>query len=155
MAIPTYDWVAYHASTRGDHVAMHDLTTGRTLTYAEFNYRIGRLADGLRWRFGVLRGDRVAVLAHNSSDHVRTPVRVRTARRGVRADELAADGAGASLHRRRLQPVVMFYDPDFGETALELSAACGVRHLVRSRASGQRLRTADRRSCTMMCRRSR
>ena len=27
------------------------------------------------------------------------------------------------------EPVVMFYDPEFGDTALELSAACGVRHL--------------------------
>jgi hypothetical protein len=27
------------------------------------------------------------------------------------------------------EPVVMFHDPEFGDAALELSAACGVRHL--------------------------
>ena len=63
MAIPTYDWIAHYASTRGDCVAMEDLASGRIFTYAEFNHRVGRLADGLRTRFGVVRGDRVAVLA--------------------------------------------------------------------------------------------
>ena len=47
---------------------MDDLATGRSFTYGEFNHRVGRLASGLRARFGVTRGDRVAVLAHNSSD---------------------------------------------------------------------------------------
>ena len=68
MAIPTYDWIAHYASTRGDCVAMEDLATGRSFTYAEFHRRVDRVAAGLRARFGVARGDRVAVLAHNSSD---------------------------------------------------------------------------------------
>ncbi len=67
-ATPHYDWIAYHATTRGDHTAMVDLATGRTFTYAQFHDRVGRLASGLRSAYGVKRGDRVGVLAHNSSD---------------------------------------------------------------------------------------
>jgi len=66
MTIPVYDWIAHYASTRGECVAMEDLGTGRQFTYAEFDRRVGRLASGLRARYGVARGDRVAVLAHNS-----------------------------------------------------------------------------------------
>lgn len=64
MSIPTYDWISYHATTRGASIAMEDLATGRCFTYAEFNDRVGRLASAMRARFGVARGDRVAVLAH-------------------------------------------------------------------------------------------
>ncbi|HET7880428.1 MAG TPA: long-chain fatty acid--CoA ligase [Acetobacteraceae bacterium] len=129
MAIPVYDWIAYHASTRGDHVAMQDLATGRTFTYAEFDARIGRLAAGLRSRFDVQRGDRVAILAHNSTDHFEL--------------QFACERLGAvfaplnwrlTVPELRFivgdsRPVVLFYDPEFGETALELSAACEIRHL--------------------------
>jgi acyl-CoA synthetase (AMP-forming)/AMP-acid ligase II len=34
---------------------MDDLATGRRFTYAEFDQRVGRLAAGLRKRFGVAR----------------------------------------------------------------------------------------------------
>jgi len=44
MAIPTYDWIAHYASTRGNCVAMEDLATGRSFTYIEFDQRVGRLA---------------------------------------------------------------------------------------------------------------
>lgn len=129
MSIPTYDWIAYHAKARGDVVAMEDLATGRSFTYAEFDDRAGRLASGMRARFGVARGDRVAVLAHNSTDLFEI--------------QFACERLGAVFNplnwRLTLpeltfivsdsQPVVLFHDPEFADIALELSAACGVRHL--------------------------
>jgi fatty-acyl-CoA synthase len=129
MAIPAYDWIAHHASTRGDCVALEDLATGRIFTYAEFDDRVSRLASGLCARFGVERGDRVAVLAHNSSDlfelqfactrvgAIFAPMNWRLTVPELRF--IAGD----------CEPVVMFYDPEFADTVLELSAACGVRHL--------------------------
>src|SRR3974377_316064 len=129
MAIPTYDWIAHDASTRGDCVAMEDLATGRVLTYAEFDHRVGRLAAGLRARFGVERGDRVAVLAHNSSDLFE--LQFACTRIGV---IFAPMNWRLTVPELRFivgdcEPVVMFYDPEFADTVLELSAACGVRHL--------------------------
>src|ERR1700749_1077260 len=129
MAVRVFDWIEYHAATRGDAIAMEDLATGRQFTYAEFHQRVGRLASGMRERFGVKRGDRVAVLAHNSTDLFE--IQFACARLGA---------VFAPLNWRLTlpeltfivgdsQPVVLFHDPEFAETALELSAACGVRHL--------------------------
>ncbi len=129
MSIPAYDWIAYHAVTRGDSIAMEDLATGRLFTYAEFHERVGRLASAMRSRFGVERGDRVAVLAHNSSDLFE--IQFACERLGA---VFAPMNWRLTIPELRFivsdcEPVVMFYDPEFGDTALELSAACGVRHL--------------------------
>jgi fatty-acyl-CoA synthase len=63
-----YDWLHHHALYDPGELAAVDLATGRRLTYLEFNERSTRLATGLRDRFRVARGDRVAILAHNSTD---------------------------------------------------------------------------------------
>ncbi|MFT7287582.1 MAG: fatty-acyl-CoA synthase [Halieaceae bacterium] len=65
---PVYDWLAYHARTSPDRRALVDMATGRSFSYGEFNDRATRLATGLRDSYDVARGDRVATLAHNSSD---------------------------------------------------------------------------------------
>ena len=61
-----YDWIANHAERRPDSLAANDLGSGRRFTYAMFDERIARLATVLRDRFGVKRGDRVAVFAPNT-----------------------------------------------------------------------------------------
>jgi fatty-acyl-CoA synthase len=129
MAVPAYDWIAYHASTRGDSVAMEDLATGRSITYAEFDHRVGRLAAGLSERHGVARGHRVAVLAHNSTDLFE--IQFACARLGA---IFAPINWRLTLPELRFivsdcEPTVLVYDPEFGDTAFELAAACGVAHL--------------------------
>jgi fatty-acyl-CoA synthase len=129
MTTQHFDWIAHHATARPHVVAQIDLHTGRQFTYAQFHDRIGRLASGLRSAFGVTRGDRVAVLAHNSSDLFE--VQFACARLGA---VFAPMNWRLTLPELRFiaddcRPVVMFYDPEFGDTALQLSAACGVRHL--------------------------
>jgi len=129
MATEHFDWIAHHAATRGGNVAMIDLETGRVITYAAFHDRIGRLASGLRSAFGIRRGDRVAVLAHNSSDlfeiqfacgrlgAVFVPMNWR-----LTVPELSFIVGDCS-------PVVLIHDGEFQDAALELAAACGVRQL--------------------------
>jgi fatty-acyl-CoA synthase len=129
MTVPTYDWIAYHSATRGDKIAMEDLATGRTFTYRAFDQRVDRLAAGLRGRFGVARGDRVAILAHNSTDHFE--IQFACARLGA---VFAPMNWRLTFPELRFivgdcEPVALFYDSDFTDTARELAAACGVRHL--------------------------
>jgi len=64
-----FDWLAYYAEFDPGRLAAVDLATQRWLTYGQFNERATRLATALRERFGVEHGDRVAFLAHNSTDH--------------------------------------------------------------------------------------
>ncbi len=46
--------------------ALVDLETGRRYTYAELNQRTNRLANFMRTRYGIQKGDRVCILAQNS-----------------------------------------------------------------------------------------
>lgn len=61
------DWLAHHARLRPEHTAVIDLATGRSYTYGQWFPRVARLAGALRAR-GVQPGDRVMVLARNSTD---------------------------------------------------------------------------------------
>ncbi|MEO1483794.1 MAG: long-chain fatty acid--CoA ligase [Myxococcota bacterium] len=62
-----YDCIAHHAGRAPDKRAILDLG-GKTLSYAELDERITRVAAGLRELHGVTEGSRVAVLSPNSSD---------------------------------------------------------------------------------------
>jgi len=69
MSILASDWIAFHADRTPDKVAMIDQATGRQFTYAQFNERSARLAAYLRDSWGVQPGDRLAILAKNSTDY--------------------------------------------------------------------------------------
>ena len=66
---PVFDWLAYYAEYDPGRLAAVDLATQRWLNFGQFDERATRLATALRERFGVEHGDRVAFLAHNSTDH--------------------------------------------------------------------------------------
>ncbi len=66
--IPYFDWIAHHAGRRPNHLAIHDLQTGRKFTYADLDARIGRLAAALASR-GIAKGNRIALLAPNCAEY--------------------------------------------------------------------------------------
>ncbi len=59
------DLLTRRAELTPDRVALLDLYTGRSFTYAELNARACRLAN-LAAQLGLRKGDRVSILAHNS-----------------------------------------------------------------------------------------
>ena len=67
-AIPYFDWIAHHAGRRPNHLAIHDLQTGRKSTYADLDARIARLTAALAAR-GIAKGDRIALLAPNCAEY--------------------------------------------------------------------------------------
>ena len=64
-----FDWIARHAERTPGKLAMVDAHTGRQFTYAQLNERANRFASFLRDTLGIRRGDRVSILAQNSSDY--------------------------------------------------------------------------------------
>ncbi|MFL6790118.1 MAG: AMP-binding protein, partial [Bradyrhizobium sp.] len=68
MPVRYYDWIAHFGRRTPDKLAMIDLASGCRFTYAQFDMRISRLATHLRDQLKVARGDRVAVLALNTTD---------------------------------------------------------------------------------------
>ena len=131
MPIKYFDWIARHADRTPSKVAVVDLATDRSFSYAQFDDRIGRLARHLSERCGVGRGERVAVLALNSTDTLEVqfacgrlgaifvPLNVRLT---VPELEFIVGDAG---------PIVMVHDDELADTALEVAKLCKVPHALR------------------------
>ncbi len=64
------DWLARQALYHGARVAVEWRPTGESLSFADLDRLGAALAAGLAERFDVEKGDRVAVLAENSLEHV-------------------------------------------------------------------------------------
>src|SRR5690349_9884969 len=62
------DTVAHFARTTPEKLAVTDFTSGRRLTYAEFDDAVDRAAHVLRSLLGDPQGQRVAVLSRNSAE---------------------------------------------------------------------------------------
>jgi fatty-acyl-CoA synthase len=67
-----FDWLSYYADFDPGRIAAIDLATRRWLSYGVLNDRATRLATALHERLGVRPFDRVAFVAHNSTDHFET-----------------------------------------------------------------------------------
>jgi fatty-acyl-CoA synthase len=131
LPVRYYDWIAHFGRRTPDKVAVVDLGSGRRLTYAQFDARISRLASHLRDALKVARGDRVAVLALNTTDTLEVqfacgrigavflPLNTR-----LTVPELQFIVGDAS-------PKVMIHDDDLAETALTVAKLCNVASALR------------------------
>jgi fatty-acyl-CoA synthase len=65
----TFDWLAKRAELSPDKPALIDAASGRRFTYAQFHERASRLAEFLRDEWAIRPGERIAILAPNSTDY--------------------------------------------------------------------------------------
>jgi fatty-acyl-CoA synthase len=126
LSVRHYDWIAHFGRRTPDKIAAIDLAGGRRLSYGQFDARISRLASHLREALGVKRGDRVAVLALNTTDTLEVqfacgrigavflPLNTR-----LTVPELQFIVGDAS-------PSVMIHDTDLAEIALAVAKLCKV-----------------------------
>jgi fatty-acyl-CoA synthase len=70
MATPVIspDWLAYHARSQPNALAIVDVGTSRRFTYTQLNDRAERLAAVLSLHYGIEAGDRVAIYSLNTTD---------------------------------------------------------------------------------------
>ena len=131
MSVRYYDWIAHHGRRNPGKTALVDLASGRRLSYGELDRRVSRLAAHLRDALKVKRGDRVAVLALNTTDTME--VQFACFRLGavflplnnrLTVPELQFIVGDAS-------PVVMIHDADLAETALTVSKLCKVASVLK------------------------
>ncbi len=126
MPVRYYDWIAHFARRTPDKVAAIDLGSDRRLTYAQFDARISRLATHLRDQLKIARGDRVAVLALNTTD----TLEVQFACGRIGAVFLPLN---TRLTVPELQyivgdaaPKLMIHDADLADLALTVTKLCNV-----------------------------
>ena len=67
-----FDWIKRHAERTPNKLALIDAHTDRRFTYAQFNERTNRLSSFFKDKLNLQRGDRVSILAQNSSDYYET-----------------------------------------------------------------------------------
>jgi fatty-acyl-CoA synthase len=133
------DYLGRRALYTPDQRAVVDAgkTPHRTFTYGELNARANRLANYLRYGAGIVKGDRVAVLAHNGVEYLDT---------FFACGKLGAIMMGLNwrLHWRELadligrtQPRVLIYSDDFKETVGHIVAEdTSIEHLLHMEGDG-------------------
>ena len=126
MPVRYYDWIAHFGRRTPDKTAVIDLAGDRRFSYAQFDARIARLAGHLRHRLEVKRGDRVAVLALNTTDTLE--VQFACGRIGAVFLPLNNRLTVPELHYivGDAAPVLIIHDGDLTETALAVASLCKV-----------------------------
>jgi fatty-acyl-CoA synthase len=136
LPVRHYDWIAHFGRRTPDKPAVVDLASGRRFSYAEFDARIARLAAHLRGNLGIARGDRVAVLALNTTDTLE--VQFACGRLGavflplntrLTAPELSYIVGDAA-------PRLMIHDDELAEMARTVARGCNVGSTLELGAAG-------------------
>jgi fatty-acyl-CoA synthase len=125
-----FDWIKRHAERTPDKLALVDAHTGRTFTYAQFNERANRLASFLKDTLGLERGDRVSILAQNSSDYYE--VLFGCGKMGAILNTLNWRLAVPELEfiLNDCAPCVLIYEAIFAEAVNALRPLIGYEHYV-------------------------
>lgn len=124
------DWLGKRDMLTPNRLALVDDATGLRYTYRELNWRANRLAHSLRHRLGVVKGDRVAILAKNRIEYLDTlfatgklgavlvPLNWRLAEREL---EYQINDSGARL---------LLVGPEYLALAEQLRASCTLKQLI-------------------------
>ncbi|GGC91914.1 AMP-binding protein [Chelatococcus reniformis] len=130
MARCTYDWIRHHRQIIPGKLALIDLHSSRSYTYAALDERIDALTRFLEQRFTIARDDTVAVLCHNSTDVLevqfacrRLPARFLPLNWRLTAAELEYIMRDAGVS-------VLFVGPEFEAVGREAAHAAGVPHVL-------------------------
>jgi fatty-acyl-CoA synthase len=126
----TFDWIAKQADMRPDKCALIDAATGRSFTYAQFQDRASRFAEFLVNEWRLQPGERIALLANNSSDYFE--VLWGCAKAGVILVCLNWRLAVPELEfiMRDSTPVALIYDPPFAAQAAGLKERLGLDRVM-------------------------
>ena len=130
LAVRYYDWIAHHARRTPGKVAAIDLASERRFTYSQFDARVSRLASFLRHTLKVARGDRVAVLALNTTDTLE--VQFACGRLGAVFLPLNTRLAIPELQYivDDAAPALMIHDAELADVAISVAQLCGIGSML-------------------------
>ncbi|WP_374686951.1 long-chain fatty acid--CoA ligase [Promineifilum sp.] len=126
----TFDWLAKQADLRPHQTALVDAATGRRFTYPEFHLRASRFAEFVQREWRLAPGERVALLAPNSSDYfeilwgcAKAEVILVCLNWRLAVPEL-------EFIMRDATPTALIYDPAFKDAAQALKARFGLSRVA-------------------------
>jgi fatty-acyl-CoA synthase len=125
-----FDWLQRHAERTPHKLAVVDAHSGRQFTYAQFNARANRLASFLKDELGLTTGDRVSILAQNSSDYYE--VLFACSKMGAILNTLNWRLATPELEYilNDCAPRALIYEPEFGESVATLRPKIACQHCI-------------------------
>jgi fatty-acyl-CoA synthase len=125
-----FDWLKRHAERRSDKLALVDAYTGRRFTYREFNRRADRFASFLTGTLGLNRGDRISILAQNSSEYYE--VLFGCGKAGIILNTLNWRLAPPELKfiLNDCEPRLLIYEPDFTGAVDDLREEISCEHYL-------------------------
>ncbi len=128
--IRIYDWIATHARSHPETVALIDDYSSRTFTYADLDRRVEALAGALRAQYDLSAGDSVVTLAHNSTNILE--VQFACQRLGAVFVPLNVRLAPGELKDilEDCSARILLYDTEFSRTATEVAQAMGDLRLM-------------------------
>jgi fatty-acyl-CoA synthase len=117
-----FDWIKRHSERSPEKLALVDAHTGRQISYAQLNERANRFANFLQETLGLQRGERISILAQNSTNYYeilfgcgKTGVILNTLNWRLAVPELA-------YILNDCAPRLLIYEPEFAETVEALRA---------------------------------
>lgn len=115
-----FDWIKRHAERTPDKIALVDAHTGQQYSYHEFNARANCFASFLKDKLGIQKGDRVSILAANSSDYYE--ILFACGKMGAILNTLNWRLAVPELEYilNDSSPQMLIYEPDFAPAVDEL-----------------------------------
>ncbi|MAL78475.1 MAG: acid--CoA ligase [Sneathiella sp.] len=136
MSVTHYDWLAHHTERVPGKEVWVDLHSNRHFTYAEANDRALRLAACFQNDYGVNRGDRVGVLAMNSTDMLE--IQAACAKIGAIFLPLNWRLTVSELDFiiRDAAPKLLIHDSQFAAEVTELKRTTGVPHTLETSGAG-------------------
>ena len=125
-----FDWLRRHAERTPDKLALVDAHANRQFTYTQFNERANRLASFLQDTLDIQQGDRVSILAKNSSDYFEALF--GCGKMGAILNTLNWRLAVPELEFiiNDCAPRVLIYEPDFAEAVNALRPRIGCQFYV-------------------------
>ena len=125
-----FDWLQRHAERTPHKLAVVDAHSGRQFNYAQFNERANRMASFLKDELGLQVGDRVSILAQNSSDYYETLF--ACGKMGAILNTLNWRLATPELQYilNDCTPQALIYEPEFAESVAALRPAIDCQHYM-------------------------
>ncbi len=125
-----FDWIKRHAERNPDKLAIVDAHTGRQFTYAQFNERANRFASFLKNELGVKQGERVSILAGNSSAYFE--ILFACSKMGAILNTINWRLAPPELEYilNDCNPHVLIYEADFSEAVEVLRPKINCEHYI-------------------------
>ncbi|MEJ2349517.1 MAG: long-chain fatty acid--CoA ligase [Anaerolineales bacterium] len=126
-----FDWIKRHAEWTPHKLALVDAYTGQQLTYAQFSERANRFASFLHHKLGIRKGERVSILAQNSSDYYE--VLFGCGKAGAILNTLNWRLAVPELEYilNDCRPRLLLYDPEFSDVVGKMRSRISPEFYVR------------------------